>query len=211
MKKLSTILSDIIIGKPFLEEAIVNNYLNLTAFSEYIRPYIQKELQKDISIHAIKMALSRFTRPWEVPMNTMSHWLKKISTRTGLSILTLARIPKNIELITQFMIEKKRSDKHFFTIIEGVHEIDIIFAHDLRESIEEKFPSHSRLLLVSDLGLVTGELSDAEISTPWLFYTVTKRLAFHGVNIIQVLSTYHELWIIVREIDIKKALFILMD
>ncbi len=63
MKKLSTILSDIIIGKPFLEEAIVNNYLNLTAFSEYIQPYIQKEFQKDVSIHAIKMALSRFARP----------------------------------------------------------------------------------------------------------------------------------------------------
>ncbi len=63
MKKLSTILSDIIIGKPFLEEAIANNYLNLTAFSEYIQPYIQKELQKDVSIHAIKMALSRFARP----------------------------------------------------------------------------------------------------------------------------------------------------
>jgi hypothetical protein len=64
------------------------------------------------------------------------------------------------------MAEKKRSDKQFFTIIEGVHEIDIIFAYDLMSSIEEKFPQHSRVLLVSGLSLVMGELSDAEISTP---------------------------------------------
>lgn len=211
MKKLSTIVSEIILEKPFLEEAILHNYLNLTAFSEYIRPYIQKELQKDISVHAIKMAFSRFDDLRDRQMSVYAHWLQKVSTRTNLSILTLARTPKNIELITQFMIEKKRSDKHFFTIIEWVHEIDIVFAHELMSSIEEKFPSHSRVLLVSGLGLVTGELSDAEISTPWLFYAVTKRLAFHGVNIIQVLSTYHELGIIVQEIDIKKALLVLMD
>ena len=60
MKKLSAIVGEIIIGKPFLEEAMHYNYLNLTAFSEYLRPYIERELQKDVSIHAIKMALSRF-------------------------------------------------------------------------------------------------------------------------------------------------------
>jgi hypothetical protein len=96
-------------------------YLNLTAFSEYIRPYLQKELQKDISVHAIKMALSRFDKLQNIRTSVVSRWLQKISTRTNLSILTLARTPRNIELITQFMAEKKRSDKQFFTIIEGVH------------------------------------------------------------------------------------------
>ncbi len=211
MRKLSIILSEMIIEKPFLEEAIIYWYLNFTAFSEHIQPYIQRELGKNVSIHAIKMALSRFDGFTQNAISPMSHWLRKISTRMNLSILTLARTPKNIELITQFMVEHRKSDKHFFTVVEWVHEIDIIFTHDLIESIEERFPSHSRILMVSGLWLVTGELADAEISTPWLFYAVTKRLVFHGINIIQVLSTYHELGIIVRESDMKKAVLVLMD
>jgi len=60
MIKLSDIVSEIILEQPFLEEALVYGYLNLTAFSEYIQPYIEKKLEKNISIHAIKMALSRY-------------------------------------------------------------------------------------------------------------------------------------------------------
>lgn len=211
MKRLSAIVGEIIIGKPFLEEAMHYNYLNLTAFSEYIRPYIERELQKEISIHAIKMALSRFELTGEWHMVPRSHGLSRISTRTGLSVLTLARTAKNIETVTQFMVEKRKSEKHFFTMIEWVHEIDLIFEHSLRSEILERIPQHAHILLVTDLALISGELSDAEISTPWLFYTVTKRLAFHGVNIIQVLSTYHELGIIIKEVDIKRALLVLMD
>lgn len=211
MKKISEILSDIILEKPFLEEAILNNYLNLTAFSEYIRPYIQKELWKNVSVHAIKMALSRFPKNQEVPIHFLGRGLSQISTRSNLSIMTLVRTPKNIELVTEFMKQKRNNVKHFFTIIEWIHEIDIVFAQDLFLSIQEVFPSHSQLLLVSWLWLITGELGDTEISTPWLFYTITKRLAFHGINIVQVLSTYHELGIIVKEENIKKALLVLMD
>ncbi len=211
MKKLSNVVSEIISGKPFLEEAMLYGYLNFTAFSEYIRPYIEKEIGRNISVHAIKMALSRFEWVDTVLLSTESKWLTKISTRTNLAIITLARTSKNIELVTQFMTEKRRDTKYFFTMIEGVHEIDIIFDHDLTLSMDERFSVHSRILTVSWLGLVTGELSDSEISTPGLFYRVSKRLAFHDVNIIQVLSTYHELGIIVREEDLKKALFVLMD
>ena len=60
MKKISSILESLILTQPFLEDALLYGYHNLTAFSEYIQPYIQKELGKDVSIHAIKMAFSRY-------------------------------------------------------------------------------------------------------------------------------------------------------
>lgn len=110
-----------------------------------------------------------------------------------------------------FMIERRKDTKGFFTMIEWVHEIDIVFETDDLSVIQERFPQSIRILTVSWLGLISWELSDVEISTPWLFYSVTKRLAFHGVNIIQVLSTYHELGIIMQEADIKKGIGVLLD
>ena len=79
------------------------------------------------------------------------------------------------------------------------------------EYIEGNFHGHSQLLMVTGLGLVSWTLSESEMNTPWLFYTVTKRLAFHDINIVQVLSTYHELWLLVREEDLKDAVLVLMD
>ena len=60
MKKISSILESLILTQPFLEDALLYGYLNLTAFAEYVQPHIQKELEKNVSTHAIKMALSRY-------------------------------------------------------------------------------------------------------------------------------------------------------
>lgn len=211
MKKISSILESLILTQPFLEDALLYGYLNLTAFSEYIQPYIQKELEKDVSIHAIKMALSRYQ--WAkntVKSREKPNGFSKLSTRKWLNIITLSRTPKNLEMTTQLLLDK-RKHKNFLTIIEWSHEIDIVFEDELLEYIEACLHGHSPLLMVTGLGLVSWELSESEITTPGLFYTVTKRLAFHGINIVQVLSTYHELWLLVREEDVKDAILVLMD
>jgi hypothetical protein len=40
---------------------------------------------------------------------------------------------------------------------------------------------------------------------------VTKKLAFHDINIIQVISTYHELGVVVRDEDLKKTVTVLLS
>lgn len=210
MKKISEVIRDLVSKQPFLEEALSFWFLNLTAFAEYIQPYIEKEAKKTVSIHAIKMALSRMDIPLEItPWNYGG--FQKISTRMGLSIMTIARSPKNISLITHLMLEKQKRRDHFFTIIEWVHEIDIIFETKDTDLLHEKIPQTLQILIVSGLWLISCELSDKEISTPWLFYRVTKKLAFYDINIIQVLSTYHELGVIMAEGDIKRGVNILLD
>ncbi len=210
MKKISDIITDIVTRQAFLEEALSYGFLNLTAFAEYIQKQVEKEASKPVSVHAIKMALSRM-KIWENLVPPSQTRFSKISTRTGLSIMTLVRSLRSIELVTQFMTERKRDTKGFFTMIEWVHEIDIIFEGDMLDALQTKFPQNLQMLTVSWLWLISLELSDMEISMPWLFYTVTKRLAFHGVNIIQVLSTYHELGIIMRVGDIKQGVNLLLD
>jgi hypothetical protein len=43
-----------------------------------------------------------------------------------------------------------------------------------------------------------------------LLYSVTKQLAFHKINILQLISTYHELGIIIAEKDIKATVTVLL-
>lgn len=210
MIKISDIISGIVMRQPFLEEALNYGFLNLTAFAEYIQNQVEKDAWKPISVHAIKMALSRMHVQRDISTIHQARFTK-LSTRLGLSIMTLVRSPRSIELVTNFMMERKRDTKGFFTMIEGVHEIDIIFETSNLSLLRERFPQSIQILTVSWLGLISWELSDVEISTPWLFYNITKRLAFHGVNIIQVLSTYHELGIIIQESDLKKGIGLLLD
>lgn len=210
MKKISEIIAEIVKSQPFLEEAMTYWFLNLTAFAEYIRPTIERELEKDISVHAIKMAISRMDIPSTLRSKS-SYTLSRISSRLGLCIITLPRSTKTIELVISIMQKKRKKDARFFTMIEGVHEIDIIYEFDDIEEINSSLPEALCLIRVSWLGLISIELGDTEISTPWIFYQVTKQFAFHGINIIQVLSTYHELGIIIDQRDMGKAMGVLIN
>jgi hypothetical protein len=62
MKKISDIISGIVMRQTFLEEALAYGFLNLTAFAEYVQKDIEQEVQKEVSVHAIKMALSRYSK-----------------------------------------------------------------------------------------------------------------------------------------------------
>lgn len=135
MKKISEIIEQVIVTQPFLEEALAFGFLNLTAFAEYIRPYIERESQKSLSVHAIKMALSRMEKPKNIREKIPNRSFHNMSTRIGLSIMTLPRSSKSVEIVTGCMIETRRKNDHFFTMIEGIHEIDIIYETSIHQHL----------------------------------------------------------------------------
>lgn len=63
--------------------------------------------------------------------------------------MTLVRSPRSIELVTQFMIERKKSAKEFFTMVEGVHEIDLIFEINDLSDIQKRLPQNLQIFTVS--------------------------------------------------------------
>ncbi len=212
MRKISEVITEVIMRQSFLEEALRYGFLNLTSFSEYIRPYVETETQKTVSVHAIKMTLSRIQKK---NLQEIGHRnsvkFQKISTCADLSLMTFARTPSNILMITSLMNERKEKASRFFTIIEWMHEIDMIFASEDRAMIDSHIHHTIPTLVLEHLWLVTCEVEDDEITTPGLFYEVTKGFAFHAINIVQMLSTTHELGIIVREEDMKRAMGVLMS
>lgn len=211
MRKLSQVVMHIVENQPFLEEAIAHGFLNLTAFAEYIQPYVEKELQKTVSIHALKMAISRLPVPEDTEYLRVKTSFSKITTQWWLSIMTVVRSPHALELVTTLMAETRHQKTQFFTLVEWVSEIDIIYSTKDRTILDDHISQTLQILSVSWLWLISCLLSDREISTPWFFYRTTKKLAFHGINIIQILSTYHELGIIVAETDMKEVVSLLMD
>jgi len=81
----------VIIQQPFTEEALHHGFLNLTGFAEYIRPYVEKEAQKQVSNHAIKMALSRMERPEELSKYVPDFQSKHTIIMGNLTIMSVIR------------------------------------------------------------------------------------------------------------------------
>ena len=62
MVSIKKTLEDIILKNDFLEDAMYNSFLNLTAFAEYIQPYVERITEKTTTTASLTMTLSRLAR-----------------------------------------------------------------------------------------------------------------------------------------------------
>lgn len=210
MIRVSEIIGDIVHNQPFLEDALHNNYLNLTGFAEYIRPFIEEKTGKSISTHAIKMALSRLERPTNLPPYNVRYSYNQLNTTSGIILMSLIRSPKTEEKIQSLLSLGRKSLNHYLAVIQGSREIDVLYDDSFSQEIGLLIPQELQILKVQNLSLCSIQLKDDEIYQKWLFYSVTKKLAFHNINILQVISTYHELGVVVQSTDLKKTVTVLM-
>ena len=99
MLRISEIVLEIVEGQPFLEDALRHGYLNLTGFSEYIRPYVEERTGRSVSTHAIKMALSRLDHPENLSPYRLRCNCNQLSTISGLSLISISKTPGSLEII----------------------------------------------------------------------------------------------------------------
>ena len=59
MTSIPNIVEEIIKKKPFLEDALVNGLVNLSALARHLKPEIEKHIDKPVNDSAIIMALNR--------------------------------------------------------------------------------------------------------------------------------------------------------
>lgn len=210
MIRVSEIIQDIVHNQPFLEDALHNNYLNLTGFAEYIRPFIEEKTGKLTSTHAIKMALSRMERPNSLPDYNVRYSHNQISTISEITLMSLVRSRKCEDTIPSLLALRQNDLNRYLTITYGSREIDLLYEQSIAKDLEKIIPQDLQILRVHNLSVCSIQLRDNDVYQKWLFYAVTKKLAFHNINILQVISTYHELGVVVQSEDLKKTVTVLL-
>ena len=207
MITIPEIVEKIIKKSSFLEEGLSKKIINLSALSRIIKPEIEKELYKKVENGAIIMALKRLSNNLDHKSN-----IKKIFTnapdmivRSNLIEYTLANssslIPKH-----QKLLEIINRQKEFFsTITEGVFETTLIVSLELENSIKKIYQDEKVIFKVNNLSSITIRLPKENIGLSGVYYFILKPLAWEKINILEVVSTTHEITLIFGEKDIDRA------
>lgn len=197
---------------PFLEELIARNLLNFSEYARQIRPQVEKELIKDVSIASIVMALKRLSKDIKSsgPI-TFSHdkgnYFHNITLKSDLVEFTYANSPTLMENLKK--IVNKATEEIFFTWSRGVYETTIIVSKKFWNICEKYFSSEKLKYRNDNVSALTILLPDDNISEPGIYYAALKNLAWEGINILEVVSTYTELTLIIADQDIPKTIEVL--
>jgi aspartokinase len=168
-------------------------------------------MQKEITIWAIKIALSRIAKEKQKSSENIIFKPSNFYVKKWIEIINIPYNSNIIEKITQILNKKVDKKEYYFSIIQWNSEINIIFCEEIREIIYEIIKDEKINISIKNLGAIWINLNERMLETKGMFYTITKKLAFAWINVLEIVSTYKEIMIFVDEKDIKVSLNLLIS
>lgn len=212
MISITEVLDRIIERAPFLEEALDKNLINLSQLAREILPEIEKKTKKEVTVGAILMSLKRHKVTRANKSSKISDIINKLGDVTVRSNLTEFTFSNSSSLVDKqqklfHLIEENR--EIFCNVSSGVTETTIIASLQIAERLKNIYHNEELITQLKNLSSITIKLPPENLTTPGVYYTILKHLAWENINIIESFSTTNELTLIFYDQDIERAFSVL--
>jgi len=101
--------------------------------------------------------------------------------------------------------------KDLLNICHGNNDVSIIINEKYIDKVLKIFEKEKNLKQQKNLVSLTITFTDDFITTPGMLFAITRKLAWHGINMIELVSANTELSIILKREDVGKAYEVLQE
>lgn len=199
---------------PFIEEALFDKLINVSSLARKIKPDIEAILKKEIKLGAIVMAINRLSPSDYLRVNTrIEDFLQSlidIVVRSGLSNYTFSYSDELTIKQTKLLQLLQLNKDIFCTFSQGVSERSIIISTSFKKEMGMIFKKEKILSVKEDLSAITIRLPHENVEIPGVYYFILKKLAWEGINLVEVISTSNEFTLVVNDKDVDQTFSLLM-
>ena len=213
MITLKTHIDQLIHKEPFLVENIQNGLINISALARKLEPKLSKKVGKKLNVNAIIMTIKRM----EIEEIKKSRPLKKqiknigdLTVKSGLIDYSFQNTPEFEKMSSKFSLKQLTNTKGFHTLCKGIHETTVIISENLKNLFEKSLGTIPYQSRQENLASITIQLPKLNTEVTGLYHHLLGIITWRGINIIEVISTTHELTIIIKEEHVSAALEALM-
>ena len=209
MKTIASCVNEILVSRPFLEEALSRDIINFSALAKDLNQIISEMLRKPVKEGAITMALRRYKPPVDVEnMGRLKNAFKNlgdITVRSNLSDFTFQNSKTLINSHSKVLEKINNNNQIFYAFTRGIFESNIIISSSEKKSVVEVFKNEKLIGLKDCLTTITLNLPEGNSKIVGLYYQIFKRLAWDNVTLYEVISTTNEFTILVEDHLVDKA------
>ncbi len=215
MKTIQETVEIIIKRTPFIEEAMQEKLINVSSLARIIEPEVSQLLGKEVKTGAIMMAINRLS-PVKIlqirkQFKSLSLKLGDFIVRSDLYDYTFKNSSTLFKKISLLFAEIGSNRESFFTVSQGIFETNIVISSDLKLHIEKNFAEEKLLYSMEKLASITIKLPKTNLEQSGIYYFILKQLAWANIPVQEIISTTHEMTLVVKEKDINKTFSILID
>ena len=209
MKTIASCVQELLVARPFLEEALSRDIINYSALAKDLNQPISDLLHKPVKDGAIMMALRRYTPPTskknELNLKQIFKDLGDITVRSNLTDFTFYNSKTLIHNHSKVLAEIDADRQVFYAFTRGIHESNIIISSTKKNTIESIFVHETQIATQDQLSAISINLPKGNSKIVGLYYQIFKRLAWENVTLYEVVSTTNEFTILVEDHLIDKA------
>ena len=206
MKTIASCVNEILVSRPFLEEALSRDIINFSALAKDLNQIISEMLRKPVKEGAITMALRRYKPPVDVEnigrLKNAFKNLGDITVRSNLSDFTFQNSKTLINSHSKVLEKINNNNQIFYAFTRGIFESNIIISSSEKKSIVEVFKNEKLIGLKDCLTTITLNLPEGNSKIVGLYYQIFKRLAWDNVTLYEVISTTNEFTILVEDLSL---------
>ncbi len=207
MITIPEVVKSIIKRSPFLDYALAQKIINLSALARLIKPEVEKGVMKEVQEGAILMALNRLSQ--KIYPQRKSQKLfdgpPDLLLRSNLIEITFANSESLISRQKTLLDRVKTRQSYFLTITQGIFETTVIANKELRQHILKSYKDEKIISHFDNLSSLNVRLPKNNPLIPGIYSYILKSLAWEGISIIEVVSTCHEFTLVLRDEDIDSA------
>lgn len=204
MLKLNIELENLIKNNPWMVFGVRNKLFNLTSLANYLKPSLEVQLKKEVSVSSILMALSRLQKRSQLISNQLVDFkIKNLTLNLNLVVFSYYKTDDLDHQLVDFY-KKMLKRNVFINLTEGVTEFNIVF--------EEKFKDEFLALVgknykysESNVAAIVLKFAKDYSDCPGLIMSVIEKMFVQNVNLVEISSTFTELIIYVDQKQSKLA------
>lgn len=192
---------------PYLSDSLADGIINLSALARILHEQIQSGVKKDIKEGAIVAALKRLGAKLRNCQNVRNSTLRfgDMTVRSNLVDITYTNSGALGEKLRRLFQQIGGRADVVCSISQGTFETTVIASATIQGIIEKLFEGEKKVATFTQLSTISIALTRSTTETPGSYAFILKTLAWEGINIIEVISTFRELTIVVRNEDIERA------
>ncbi len=192
----------------YLSEAISKGLINYSSLARYIKPELEQMLIKKISVASIVMALNRLESEFKPKYQQQSVFKSapEIAVRSNLIFFVL---PNNETAGLSVLLSRDSTSRSLYLKNQGIHETSFILSQDLFDQEKATIESKNPQINLKNISTLTVYLPGEALNNSGIYYFFLKSLAWEGVNILEVVSTLHELTLILEDREVERAFAII--
>lgn len=206
MVSISHIVEKMVKENPSLEISLAKDLISYSKLARYLNKEVEKELGKKVNDSAIIVAIKRLKEKSEhLYERKKTFYALELNTTSNLMEITIGKSATLSFTMKKLYEISELEEGCILNVSHGNNQTTLVFSERIEKKVREMIQGEKMISELKGLAQLSIRFDEDMFKTPGYVVYTLKELSWNNINIVEIVSTYTELIVIIEKEDLTRA------